>query len=33
MISLADLQPYPVASKPQPLDQRVATIRVTTATP
>ena len=33
VISLADLQPYPVAGNPQPLDQRVATIRVTTATP
>ena len=33
VISLADLQPYPVASQPRPLDQRVATIRVTTATP
>jgi hypothetical protein len=33
VIALADLQPYPVASQPQPLDQRVATIRVTTATP
>ncbi len=28
VISLADLQPYPQASQPQPLDQRVATIRV-----
>lgn len=33
VISLVDLQPYPVAGNPQPLDQRVATIRVTTATP
>ena len=33
VISLADLQPYPAASRPQPLDQRVATIRVAPATP
>jgi hypothetical protein len=33
VISLVDLQPYPVAGNPQPLDQRVATIRVTAATP
>ena len=33
VISLADLQPYPVAGQPRPLDQRVATIRVTPATP
>jgi hypothetical protein len=28
VISLVDLQPYPSAGNPQPLDQRVATIRV-----
>jgi hypothetical protein len=28
VITLADLQPYPAASQPQPLDQRVATLRV-----
>jgi hypothetical protein len=33
VLSLADLQPYPAASQPQPLDQRVATIRVTAAAP
>lgn len=33
VISLADLQPYPVAGQPRPLDQRVATIRVAPATP
>lgn len=33
VISLVDLQPYPVAGQPQPLDQRVATLRVTPATP
>ena len=31
VISLADLQPYPKASQPEPLDQRVATIRVARA--
>jgi hypothetical protein len=33
VLSLADLQPYPRAGQPQPLDQRVATIRVAPATP
>lgn len=33
VISLADLQPYPAASQPQPLDQRVATLRVLPTTP
>ena len=28
VISLVDLQPYPRASQPEPLDQRVATIRI-----
>lgn len=28
VISLLDLQPYPVASQPEPLSQRVATVRV-----
>lgn len=33
VLSLADLQPYPRAGQPQPLDQRVATIHVMHATP
>jgi hypothetical protein len=33
VISLVDLQPYPRAGQPEPLDQRIATIRVTAATP
>jgi hypothetical protein len=32
-ISLADLQPYPVAGRPEPLDQRIATLRVAATTP
>jgi hypothetical protein len=31
--SLTDLQPYPQASQPQPLDQRVATLHVSPWTP
>jgi hypothetical protein len=31
VISLADLQPYPRAGQPQPLDQRVATIHIAPA--
>jgi len=33
VLSLTDLQPYPQAGQPQPLDQRVATIHVKTGTP
>jgi hypothetical protein len=33
VLSLTDLQPYPEAGQPQPLDQRVATIHVQLGTP
>jgi hypothetical protein len=33
VFSLTDLQPYPQASQPQPLDQRVATLHVRNWTP
>jgi hypothetical protein len=33
VLSLADLQPYPAASQPQPLDQRVATIHIESTDP
>jgi hypothetical protein len=33
ILSLADVQPYPVAGGSQPLDQKTATISVTAATP
>ena len=33
LISLVDVQPYPVAGQPQPLDQRVATLHVAVSAP
>jgi hypothetical protein len=33
VLSLTDLQPYPRAGQPQPLDQRIATIHVAPAAP
>jgi hypothetical protein len=33
VFSLTDLQPYPQASQPEPLDQRVATLHVRNSTP